>query len=439
MSDVLRVLISPSSSFLSSSTAKFRWGMPRTSAKNSSERIEMSGFLSPAAAKRSIGQPVSCRRPSGGSSPPSVDPDVIVGSDTDDAAVYRISKELAIVETVDFFTPVVDDPYLFGAISAANSLSDIYAMGARPGDALVLTKPVGVGIISTAVKSGLADDAVAREAGELMATLNRAASEVMLDVGAHASATGPSRWSERCREEEQSCEGERAGSEGSQSHSLTDIMLLSYLFVLRRVNPAPACSSDNLRAVTQYPLHGEQVSQGRRNGIRETCGLLSQIGLLRLVQARLQVLELALEVERKCLIDLAHIGGDDLQSGVPEELVCTGPHESCDHHIAVGEKSVHQPVSTLGIRSEAVLPFVAGLWMRLLSGEALVARLLAYLHLGDLPVLHGEHGDVRARAEVGTDADLVLSRHCYLHSCLLWPRGQQLDQLHRRENGARPR
>ncbi len=190
--------------------------------------------------------------------PPAMDADVLVGTDTaDDAAVYRVSDEIAIVQTVDFFTPIVDDPYMFGAISAANSLSDIYAMGARPlfalnivgfpdkrlplwvleeilrgahdkaaeagisiigghtvedvepkfglavtgivhpdhvipnsaalpGDALILTKPLGVGIISTAVKSGLADESIAREAGELMATLNRSACEAMVEVGANA-------------------------------------------------------------------------------------------------------------------------------------------------------------------------------------------------------------------------------------------------------------
>ncbi|MBN1504343.1 MAG: selenide, water dikinase SelD [Candidatus Eisenbacteria bacterium] len=187
-----------------------------------------------------------------------VDPAVMVGSNTaDDAAVYRLSDELAIVQTVDFFTPIVDDPYMFGAISAANSLSDIYAMGARPifalnvvgfpdrrlpirvleeilrgasdkaaeagisilgghtvednepkfglavtgivhpdavlrndrarpGDAIVLTKPLGVGIISTAVKNGLADQAVADEAAAMMAALNRAACEAMLEVGANS-------------------------------------------------------------------------------------------------------------------------------------------------------------------------------------------------------------------------------------------------------------
>ncbi|MFH1755470.1 MAG: selenide, water dikinase SelD [Candidatus Latescibacterota bacterium] len=186
------------------------------------------------------------------------DPDVIVGTDTsDDAAVYRLNDRLAIVQTVDFFTPIVDDPYWFGAISAANSLSDIYAMGARPlfalnivgfpsgrlpmsvletilrgaldkaaeagisvigghtvedtepkfglavtgvidpsrllrnntaqpGDVLVLTKPLGVGIISTAAKRGLAEEDVIRESIEVMAMLNRAASEALHDAGCNA-------------------------------------------------------------------------------------------------------------------------------------------------------------------------------------------------------------------------------------------------------------
>jgi selenium donor protein len=183
---------------------------------------------------------------------------ILVGTETaDDAAVYRLSDDTAIVQTVDFFTPIVDDAYWFGAISAANSLSDVYAMGARPlfalniagfptnrlplrlleeilqgaldkaaeagisiigghtvddtepkfglavtglvhpdrllrnstarpGDALVLTKALGVGIISTAVKRGLADEGVARQAAELMAALNRDAAEAMIEVGANA-------------------------------------------------------------------------------------------------------------------------------------------------------------------------------------------------------------------------------------------------------------
>jgi cysteine desulfurase NifS/selenium donor protein len=190
--------------------------------------------------------------------PVPADPALIVGIETsDDAAVYKITEEIAIVKTVDFFTPIVDDPYWFGAISAANSLSDIYAMGARPlfalnivgfpsnrlplsvlkdilrgaqdkaaeagisivgghtvddtepkyglavtgiahpdkvlrnsgakpGDALILTKPIGVGIISTAVKRGLADEETACQARDLMAELNHKAAEVMREVGVNA-------------------------------------------------------------------------------------------------------------------------------------------------------------------------------------------------------------------------------------------------------------
>ncbi len=69
--------------------------------------------------------------------PKQFDPNVLVGFDTaDDAGVYRLSPELALVQTVDFFTPIVDDPYTFGQIAAANSLSDVYAMGGRPISAL---------------------------------------------------------------------------------------------------------------------------------------------------------------------------------------------------------------------------------------------------------------------------------------------------------------
>jgi selenium donor protein len=186
------------------------------------------------------------------------DPAVLVDAGTsDDAAVYRLRPDLALVTTVDFFTPIADDPFDFGAISAANSLSDVYAMGAKPlfalsvvgfpsrrlplwvlerilegaaevareagifilgghtvddtepkfglavtgevhpdrvvsnatareGDVLVLTKPIGTGILATAVKRGLADEAVARRLVAVMRQLNKAAAEAMEEVGAHA-------------------------------------------------------------------------------------------------------------------------------------------------------------------------------------------------------------------------------------------------------------
>lgn len=181
-----------------------------------------------------------------------------MGTNTaDDAAVYKVNDSLAIVQTVDYFTPVVDDPYTFGAITAANSLSDIYAMGAQPlfalnvvgfpskklplevlaeilkggaakaveaginiigghtiedqepkyglvvtavihpdevvtnagakvGDYLVLTKPLGLGIITTAMKKGLVGQQTINEAIGVMSTLNKKAAEVMVRVGVHA-------------------------------------------------------------------------------------------------------------------------------------------------------------------------------------------------------------------------------------------------------------
>jgi selenide,water dikinase len=99
--------------------------------------------------------------------PPSVDPRVLVGIATaDDAAVYRLGDDLAIVQTVDFFTPICDDPFDFGAISAANSLSDVYAMGASPRFALSVvgfpTKRLDLAVLER-ILAGAAE--VAREAG----------------------------------------------------------------------------------------------------------------------------------------------------------------------------------------------------------------------------------------------------------------------------------
>ena len=181
------------------------------------------------------------------------DDNVLVGFDkADDAGVYRLSPTLALVQTVDFFTPIVDDPYVYGEIAAANSLSDVYAMGgkplsalsivafpekgeleileqilqggfakmeeagcvvlgghsirdeeikfgycvtgtidpsrvwsnagARPGDALILTKPLGTGVISTALKRKISEPNWEAAAVESMRTLNRQACEIALRV-----------------------------------------------------------------------------------------------------------------------------------------------------------------------------------------------------------------------------------------------------------------
>ncbi|HEX5095307.1 MAG TPA: selenide, water dikinase SelD [Acidimicrobiia bacterium] len=190
---------------------------------------------------------------------PVTDPNLLVGFDTaDDAAVYRLRDDLAIVVTTDFFTPIVDDPFDWGRIAATNALSDVYAMGgtpllalnlvawprealpfellarvldggaavardagciiagghsiddaepkyglavvgtvdpravlansaAQPGDALVLTKPIGLGAISTAVKREQAAPALVQRAIEVMTTLNASARDAALEVGVHAA------------------------------------------------------------------------------------------------------------------------------------------------------------------------------------------------------------------------------------------------------------
>ena len=176
---------------------------------------------------------------------------------SDDAGVYQLTPDLALVQTVDFFTPIVDDPFTFGQIAVANALSDVYAMGGKPltamnlvafpvktlassvlrdillgglskmeeagvtlvgghtvddpeikyglsvtglvhpnkilsnakaipGDLLVLTKPIGTGIIATALKGGMASEKAVRQMVESMTALNRKASEKMQALGAHA-------------------------------------------------------------------------------------------------------------------------------------------------------------------------------------------------------------------------------------------------------------
>jgi selenide,water dikinase len=190
--------------------------------------------------------------------PPVSDPNVLVGlSTSDDAAAYRIDSERAIIQTVDFITPIVDDPYDYGRIAAANSISDVYAMGARPlfalnivcfptkklsmevlaeilrggcdkareagieiigghsvddaepkyglvvtgiapasgvltnagalvGDRLLLTKPLGTGILTTAWKKERLAETAKHQVVESMATLNRTAAECLAGMNVHA-------------------------------------------------------------------------------------------------------------------------------------------------------------------------------------------------------------------------------------------------------------
>lgn len=188
---------------------------------------------------------------------------LLVGIETsDDAAVYKLTDDLAVIQTLDFFTPVVDDPYTFGQIAAANSLSDVYAMGGQPtvalnivcfpdcldidilgeilkggadkviesgavvigghsvsddepkyglsvmgtihpskilkncgakvGDVLILTKPLGSGIINTAIKAGLASESAYKSAVKIMSTLNKYAGEIIVkyNVNACTDVTG---------------------------------------------------------------------------------------------------------------------------------------------------------------------------------------------------------------------------------------------------------
>lgn len=196
--------------------------------------------------------------------PGEVNPNLLVGLDTsDDAGVYKLSDELALVQTVDFFTPIVDDPYSFGQVAAANALSDIYAMGgkpltvlnivafpikkldkqiladilrgagdkvkeagatlvgghsiddnepkfglavtgtihplrvrtnagANPGDRLILTKPIGVGILTTSIKKDKLNEEEVAQLTQVMITLNKAAAEAMerYEVSACTDVTG---------------------------------------------------------------------------------------------------------------------------------------------------------------------------------------------------------------------------------------------------------
>jgi selenide,water dikinase len=202
--------------------------------------------------------PVDLRALTEGFAAQAADPDLLVGIETgDDAGVYRVAPDLAIVQTVDYITPVVDDPFLFGQVAATNAISDIYAMGgrpitglnccmfpakgidaaslrrileggwskmreagiallgghtvrddelkyglavtgvidprriltnvgARPGDVLALTKPLGTGVIVIGRRRGVVDDALLERALGAMTTLNKAACEAMLEAGATA-------------------------------------------------------------------------------------------------------------------------------------------------------------------------------------------------------------------------------------------------------------
>ena len=253
------------------------------------------------------------------------DPDLIVGTETgDDAAVYRLTEDLAIIQTVDFFPPIVDDPYAFGAIAVANSLSDVYAMGgrpiialnivgfpaamdkqilvdvlkggyekaaeahviiagghtvddaepkyglavtgiirpgdhitnagAKPGDVLVLTKPIGTGIITTGAKAGLAPEAALDAAVEQMATLNYAAGEAMHDarVNACTDVTGFGLIGH--------LRGMAAGSGVAARIKLSDVPVLDGAWDLLAKDVVPGGTRRNLDSANEVVHWGDGVS-----------------------------------------------------------------------------------------------------------------------------------------------------------------------------------
>jgi selenide,water dikinase len=253
---------------------------------------------------------------------------VLVGADTaDDAAVYQLSDDLALVATVDYITPVVDDPFVWGGIAAANALSDVYAMGARPifalnvvnfpreglplavlervvaggaakaseagvpilgghsvddpepkyglvalgsvhprrvirnvgaqpGDALLLTKPLGLGILTTAIKRDLLSPDSVQRAVEVMLTLNRAASEAMLaSPGVHAATdvTGFGLLGHL---------GEMLGgsSEVGAQVTASDVPVLEEAWALARQDIVPGGTRRNLAAVAPFVDWSERLS-----------------------------------------------------------------------------------------------------------------------------------------------------------------------------------
>ncbi len=295
---------------------------------------------------------------------------ILVGTDSsDDAAVYQLDDHTAIVQSLDFFTPIVDDPYHFGAIAAANALSDIYAMGAKPlfglnivgfpssrlpmnvlqqilkgahdkaaeagisiigghtvddtepkyglavtgivspqrvlknsgalcGDALILTKPLGLGIVSTAVKRGIADKTAADEAIRLMSTLNRKAAEVAAEFEIHACTdiTGFGLLGhvlEMTR-----------GSKMNATVMADEVPVISSVFDLIAVGAVPGGTRDNLEHVSQWISFDSSISTAQQLVLADaqTSG-----GLLFAVAQR-DSKALLSALSEKCDTHIAHIG-----------------------------------------------------------------------------------------------------------------------------------
>jgi selenide,water dikinase len=276
------------------------------------------------------------------------DPNVLVGFDhADDAGVYQLTPEQALVQTVDFFTPIVDDPYTFGQIAATNSLSDVYAMGGRPltalalvcfpdkadveilerilsgglakmseagctvigghsirdeetkfgysvtglihprkiyanrgaqpGDSLILTKALGTGVISTAIKNGKAAPAWIDAAIRSMTTLNKRAAEVIAGPGG-ADAYSPSKATEILADPERS-----TANDGFPVHALTDITGFGLIGHLREIvlasNVAATISASQIPLLEGAvdSIHAGQIPGGLRNN-REFAECLVEYG-----------------------------------------------------------------------------------------------------------------------------------------------------------------
>ncbi len=271
------------------------------------------------------------------------DPNVLVGPETsDDAAVYKLDERTAVVQTVDFFTPVVDNPFQFGAIAAANSLSDIYAMGgkplfalnvvgfpsnrlpvavleeilrgaasvaeqagiaiigghtvddtepkfglavtgiidpeavitnraAKPGDVLILTKPIGTGILSTALKQGQLEQEQADLLFRTMVALNREAAAAMQAVGVHACTdiTGFGLLGHLLEM--------MKGSQTSADLFAAHVPLLPGVVELVTAGVVPGGTKDNARFTTPHVTYGAHISEVQRlvlNDAQTSGGLL---------------------------------------------------------------------------------------------------------------------------------------------------------------------
>ncbi|MEW6195857.1 MAG: selenide, water dikinase SelD [Bacteroidota bacterium] len=274
------------------------------------------------------------------------DKNILVSTNnSDDAAVYKIDDNTAIVQTVDFFTPIVDDPFDFGAIAAANSLSDIYAMGGRPlfalnivgfpsnrlplavledilrgaqytadkagisiigghtiddtepkfgwtvtgiinprkvttnssaavGDVLVLTKPIGTGILSTALKQNMLTDESITELKNVMIELNKTASEVMMEVGVNACTdiTGFGLLGHLLEMTK--------GSNNSANVYLHKVPLLNKVIELAISGIIPGGTQNNFEYTSKHVLYSDKISDVKKlvlNDAQTSGGLLISV------------------------------------------------------------------------------------------------------------------------------------------------------------------